>query len=340
MASSSIRKQCADHDGCKQAAVTNCEGCSKAFCIKHFTNHRRLLDEEMNVIIDEHDLLKNSINQQITKPDSHSLIKEIDQWETESIVKIQQRAKELRQELLQSTTIYTNDLSKKLQQLSEKLKESRENDNFIETDLQVWKKTLADLKANLTSPSTISINRCDNISFVQNISISLFKVTNDFFKYLSDNAVKIMNDGQVAVRDDSRNCTEVRGKKGYMKGRHNVRLCIEQLTGEWMFLGINSKATPLRSYSHLAESAYGWSSNNYIWMAGTDILNKLNSSFKMKMNDTITLIFDCDNRRICIINERTNAKHELAVDINNCPFPWQLHLVLYEPNTRARILPT
>ncbi len=90
----------------------------------------------MNMIIDEHNLLKNNLNQQITKPDSHPLIKQIDQWGKESIVKIQKRAKELRQELLQSTTNYTNDLSEKFHKLSEKLKESRENDHFIDTDLQ------------------------------------------------------------------------------------------------------------------------------------------------------------------------------------------------------------
>ncbi len=42
----------------------------------------------------------------------------------------------------------------------------------------------------------------------------------------------------------------------------------------------------------------------------------------MKKKDIITLIFDFDNRKISMINERTNAKHELTVNINNYPFPW------------------
>jgi hypothetical protein len=89
MTSSSTRKQCVNDNGCKQAAVTNCEGCSKAFCIKHFTDHRRLLNEEMNVIIDEHDHLKNILNQHMTKPDSHPFIDDINNWGKESIEKIQ-----------------------------------------------------------------------------------------------------------------------------------------------------------------------------------------------------------------------------------------------------------
>ena len=48
-------------------------------------------------------------------------------------------------------------------------------------------------------------------------------------------------------------------------------------------------------------------------------------------NDLITLIFDCDNRRISIVSQRTNAKHEMAVDTDSCQFPWQLHVILKEP---------
>ena len=231
MSAFSTRKQCTHDDGCKQVAVTNCEGCSKAFCIKHFTNHRSLLEEEMKMIIDEHDLLKNSLDQQINKP----LIKEVDQWEKESMEKVQQRANELRQELLQSTVNSANDLSKNLQQLSDKLAESRENDSFIETDLQSWKNTLSNLKANLTSTSTASINRRDNISLVQNISINVFTVTNDIFQYSSDSAVKISNNGQAAVRDRSQYCTGLRGKQDYITGHHHIRLRIDRFKGHWVF---------------------------------------------------------------------------------------------------------
>jgi hypothetical protein len=388
MASSSTRKQCANNNGCKQAAVTNCEGCSKAFCIKHIIDHRRLLDEEMNVIIDEHDYLKNMLNQQTTKPDSHPLIKEIDQWEKESIAKIQKRAHKLRQELFQSTAAYTSDLSKKLQQLSEQLKRGREHDDFIETDLQDWKKTLENLKTNLISPSTISINRDDNVSLVHNISITSFVktseeferlsdngvrieergqviihdalddyteirgkneyvsgshkilpvVTNEEFEKVSDKEVRIKENGQVAVRDGTLSPTEVRGKNEYRSGRHEIRVRIEESSGTWMFLGINSKVTPLRCYSHTRKSAYGWSSNNYIWLKGSEQLNISNPRIEMKMNDVITLTLDCDNRKISMLNERTKAEHELIVDINNCPFPWQLHLNLYEPQDSVRIL--
>lgn len=46
-------------------------------------------------------------------------------------------------------------------------------------------------------------------------------------------------------------------------------------------------------------------------------------------NDTIELLLDC---------ERLNRTVELPVDINQCAFPWQLYLNLYQPQTRVRII--
>jgi hypothetical protein len=338
MTSSTIRKQCVDNNGCKQAAVTNCEGCSKAFCIKHFNDHRRLLDKEMNVIIDEHDVLKNSLNQQTTKTDSHPLIKKIDNWEKESIVKVQKRAKDLRQELLQSTTAQTDDLSKKLQQLAEQLKQGRENNDFIEADLQFWKQILNDLKTDPFRSSTICINRRDNISLIQNIFVNSIDVSNELFERVSNKRVRIEENGQVVISDASQILTEIRGRNDYESGCHKIRLLIEQLSGDWMFFGINSKSTSLKDDSQFSKSAYGWSCSNYIWMNEISQLNNSNSVIEMRTNDIITLIFDCGNRKTSMINKRTKAKHELSVEVVDCPFPWQLHVNLYEPNSRMCIL--
>jgi hypothetical protein len=105
-----------------------------------------------------------------------------------------------------------------------------------------------------------------------------------------------------------------------------------------MFFGINSKSTPLQKMSYSSKSAYGWSSNNYMWFDRSNQENKTNSPIEMKMNDIIAIIFECDNRKILMINERTKVKYELIVNIDKCPFPWQLHVILSEPNSRVRIL--
>ncbi len=53
----------------------------------------------------------------------------------------------------------------------------------------------------------------------------------------------------------------------------------------------------------------------------------------------VPLTFDCDSGKISMINETTNAKYELIVDTDNCPFPWQLHVILRSVDSRIRILP-
>jgi chromosome segregation ATPase len=144
----------------------------------------------------------NTLNQRTTDPNSHPLIKQINEWEQESIAKIQQKAKELRQEIFQLATVHLNELSKKLQYLSEKLKEGREYDSFVETDLQDWKKLLDDLKTNLTSPSTFGTSRYDRNPLVQNVSMNLAG-RNELFERAFDNRVRIEENGLVAIHETS-----------------------------------------------------------------------------------------------------------------------------------------
>jgi hypothetical protein len=293
----------------------------------------------MNVIITEHDQFQHSLNQQIAQPESHTLMKQIDEWEKASIVIVQQKAEKLRLELLPLTTSHLDELSKNIRQLSEKLREAREHDSFVESDLRDWEKLIEDLKRDLASPSTVSISRHDSVPLVQNISVKLTG-TNDLFERVFDNTVRIEEDGQVAMHNALNNQVEIRGKNEYTSGRHTIRLSIEQSTSTWTFVGINSKLTPLQNKSNASKSTYGWTNNNYFWLNGGSHSNTSTPTIEMKTNDVISLIFDCDNRKIFMINERTNAEYELVVNIDHCPFPWQLHVNLYEPNSRVRILQT
>jgi uncharacterized protein YukE len=326
-------------NGCKQPAAALCEGCSQALCTKHFIDHRRVLNEEMNVLVGEYDQLQHTINQQTDNLDSHALIIQIDEWERESIRKVQEKAKRLRRQLLPFTAVHTDELSKKLRQLSEKLNEGREHDSFLETDLQHWKKSLDDLKTNLASPSTISITRRAEMSLVQNLSFSLVGM-NELFDRVFNNEVRIEENGQVAVRDTSTGYTEIRGKNEYESGLYKIRLCVEQSASIWTFLGITSKSTPLQRLSQWSESACGWANNNVTWLNRQHHSNTSTSSIEMKTNDIISLIIDCDTLKVSMVNERANTTHELTVNTDNCPFPWQLHVILHEANSRVRILST
>ncbi|CAF4022173.1 unnamed protein product [Rotaria sordida] len=339
MASSSSKKLCSTGDGCKQVAITTCDGCSQAFCFKHFTEHRNLLNDELNKIICEHDDLKNSLTQQTNNPICHPLITQVNEWETQSILKIQQRAKELRQELSELTKNDTNNLSQKLQHLAKQINECREHGDFLETDLYRWKETLDDLKLNTILSSKITINPVNGNPLIENISVNIMnKPTNELFEKVSDNRVQIRENGHTVVDGGSSTIVEVRGKNEYVSGVHKIRLCIEEFSGTWLFFGINAKSTPVQNDVHSAKSTYGWSNNNYSWSNGRSNPISSNHPIEMKKNDVIGLMIDCDDFKISMINERTHTKHELTVDINYCSLPWQFNVILYEKNTRIRIL--
>jgi hypothetical protein len=173
MAYSTGRCQCAMDGSCKQAAVFQCQGCRAVYCCNHVTDHRQKLGEEMNTIISEHDHIKNIFTQHTSNPNLHPLIKQIDDWEKESIEKIQLKAKELLEQLLQPAAMQINGLFKRLEPVSEQLNKGRELDGFIETDLNLWKETLARIKFDLISPLNFTINQDDENPFVRNISVIL-----------------------------------------------------------------------------------------------------------------------------------------------------------------------
>ncbi|CAF4429926.1 unnamed protein product, partial [Adineta steineri] len=78
---------------CKKEKITySCEGCSKRFCLIHLTEHQQMLNEELNHIINGYDQFKQRINEQKQNPQSlqnQTLIKQINEWETNSIETIQ-----------------------------------------------------------------------------------------------------------------------------------------------------------------------------------------------------------------------------------------------------------
>ena len=54
--------------------------------------------------------------------------------------------------------------------------------------------------------------------------------------------------------------------------------------------------------------------------------------------DTVSLLIDCDQQIIQLINERSHQQLQLPVDTNKCPFPWQFHVNLHAASTKVQIL--
>jgi len=104
MASSSSKIPCAKCAN-KAAGILRCEGCLQIFCRKHLNEHRDLLNHQLDEIVLEHDTLQQTIVENKGKQNKqHPVLNQIDKWEQDSIVKIQQIAEEARQQVKKLTS--------------------------------------------------------------------------------------------------------------------------------------------------------------------------------------------------------------------------------------------
>jgi hypothetical protein len=156
----------------KERAVMKCGGCSQDFCFNHMTDHRQELSKQLDEIEVTRDLFRQMLTEQTSKPQMHALMQEIDQWEYDSMNKIRQAAEETRQLLVKYTAGYFNEIEVKLNQLTHQLRESRHENDFIETDLQKWDQQLKQLKDDLSKPSTITV-RHDSTPLVTKIHVNV-----------------------------------------------------------------------------------------------------------------------------------------------------------------------
>lgn len=82
----------------KAAGVFKCEGCSQAFCRQHVLEHRDALTDQLEEMMTDHNLLQQKILDETD--DAHSpFLTHIDEWEKNSILKIQKIAEEKREQL-------------------------------------------------------------------------------------------------------------------------------------------------------------------------------------------------------------------------------------------------
>ncbi|CAF1180427.1 unnamed protein product [Adineta steineri] len=160
---------------CNKKKITYpCKGCSKEFCIMDLTEHRHILNQELYHITNDYDQFKHKINEQKPNPHNLSLINQINQWETNSIEKIKQKAKYCREIVVNSSQTFLNDIEMKFKGLTEQIKQIREENEFNEIDLIYLRNQLRKISQELNNSSNMSIQQ-DSLSFIDDISIILSK---------------------------------------------------------------------------------------------------------------------------------------------------------------------
>ena len=108
-------------------------------------------------------------------------MKKIDQWESESIIKIQQTANEIRKQFQHVFTKHTNEMNKIFMQISQELKQAKIENSFIENDTKIWLEKLHEFKQDFHTPKTINIRHDENNNQEFINKIKLFQLSIDSF---------------------------------------------------------------------------------------------------------------------------------------------------------------
>ncbi|CAF1009964.1 unnamed protein product [Adineta steineri] len=156
--------------------IFTCKGCSKEFCSLHIPEHQQRLNEELNHIINDYNEFKERINEQKQNPHNHSLIKQINLWETKSIEIIQLKAKDCRKVVIESLQTCINGIEIKFNDLNKQIQQFHKENDFNEINLNYLTNQLIEITEQLNNPSNISIQQ-DSQSFINEISVISSKIS-------------------------------------------------------------------------------------------------------------------------------------------------------------------
>ena len=151
----------------KEKSSFKCGGCSQEFCYDHLASHKQELSKQFDEIEVNRDLFRQTLTEQETDPHRHPLIQRIDEWERDSISKIQETANEQRQAAL----IHLTDLETKLDRFTDQLRQSRQENDYNEIDIQQFQNELTRLREAISKPINLSIKQ-DSIPLINRISIN------------------------------------------------------------------------------------------------------------------------------------------------------------------------
>ena len=336
-----------------------CDRCEQTFCDKHVTEHRRPSTSRIDDLTAEHDVIQQELRHSSSK---HSLFGRIDQWEKESIVKIQTTAEHARGDLRQMIDTAKERLASACHDIVENIRSARDARQFCENDLRRSMQLLQQLKMKVAMPLSVDLVD-DKSSVIHLIAVKGSDFMNQEFektkiysvsKRLPTGGVQekfskvigpaIINDEGFQARHHGANATfaYILGEQLYSKGQHTVRFKIEHSQAPYnIFFGCISAQTNSDHIHHDSAYVAGWFGHNEVRQHGTTNKNAPMHGYdssKIETYDVLSLTFNCDQRQIELYPERSKTIHELSVNLDKAPLPWQLLVVLAYKNDCVRIL--
>lgn len=357
MASAIVKKPCGKCS--KGGGVATCDGCQQSFCIKHIIEHREELATQLEDIGQEHDLLRRDLIQENLV---HPLSIRIDEWEQESITRIQVIAEAARADLRQLLDQTKNDVKISLDKMTNEMQSCREINDYTEIDLLRWIEQLKELRKLSERQLAVELSEDDTrLTSIHMIKIHEQKPT-QHSSIVDETATRIQlltppgmfNQtherfrnfvGRVALYEDGLLATclgtywdgsNVYGTRLYSSGRHEIHFRIENKGSNNLFFGIKTTSFEMPVHNLTSSNSYGW------WELEQTIESvnghRMHNDRNIRTGDEVTMILDCDNRQIRFEHHRINMMTHLPVQLDKCPFPWKILVTLRSTGDSVRIL--
>ena len=287
----------------------------------------------MDDIIHDYNGMSNVKSAARTEEYFQVFARQIEHWERQSHGKIDQTAKELREELAAMTQQYQHAYKEKLGNIAKQISTARRNGDYFEQDLQQWTERLHGLNQVLLEQQNVRLYQSDATtpSFVS--KISFFKSKNDNFKHVAQSPLPMLPHPHPHPHQ-LENCTNLTVPGEYASSDHLFRFKMEYKEPNHLLLvGIISATSPGKDDSQENPTFYGWSTDNIVYLHGIAHTDYKDYRSDINRDDAFQLILDCQRQTIRFINERTRRTDELTVDLAKCPFPWKPHVRLLLKST-------
>ncbi|CAF0764664.1 unnamed protein product [Adineta ricciae] len=339
----------------KSTGILTCHGCQRVFCGKHVIEHRQELAAQLDSIAQDYDIFKHDVSE-LALDDSS--IEKINQWEEEYVKKIRLAAETSRKNLQNSFDQSKQQLINACHDIAVGICTSRTADDYAENELARWKEQLEQLKSESSIQCSINITenqksivhslthpkkKSDKEQTVNNEQSSSSNSPNQdkFLDVLG--AVKLEDKGHLAKQMlTGRKHSYIQGQSLYSTGRHVVRIKIEKYKQPYhIFFGCKSSETVLKGEMEKSVDVVGWFGFNQVYEHGQCSSNCKKHKYKsnlIQQGDVIHVIFDCNERTMCLFNSRLNITNKLKVNVNNTPYPWRLLIILSHKDDCVRML--
>ncbi|CAF3705199.1 unnamed protein product [Rotaria socialis] len=193
-----------------------CEGCSEKVCVADLSKHHQEHVLELEKIVIDCDIFQQNISEQKQDLNHCPLIKQVNEWERDSIMKSKQTAEDCRQRLLKSTDNNIVEMQKTLNQFITNLRRMRDGDDFKGNSFK---------QIEVTKPAFIPLRSCSidiypNARWKKNgLTVAGGNGQGNGINQLSNPLGLYIDDDQTVYVADANNHRIVEWKLGAMSGQ-------------------------------------------------------------------------------------------------------------------------